>query len=263
MAQKQGDAARPLDEVLGSAGEPARLQGVGLRVENGVGSFEVGSDQALTFGSAGVVRIGSAPTVPSVVGRIHYRRDGCWWVVNSTSTIGLVIDDEVTTSRLSLAPGATCPVPFSEAQVRFRVGSTSYEFAARTPNAGGASDRWIEAAPVRPSDVRNSLNADQVLLLVGLAEPRLRQFAGPEAVPPTNREVAHRLGWTVTKYNRKLDHLCQKLDRIGVYGLKGCIGQAAGYRKITLVDYVITAGVIVAEDLVLLDRGPGKLAASA
>lgn len=263
MSYGLGDAARPPVGALGSTDGTAQLHAVGLRVQFGAKHFEVGSDQALTFGSSGMVRVGVAPEVPSIVGRVHHRNDGCWWVVNSSSAIGLVIDDKATTSRLSLAPGAMCPVPFSEAHVRFRVGSVSHQFSVTTPNAGGASDGEVESVPVRPSNVRNSLNEDQVLLLVGLAEPRLRQFAGPDAVPPTNREVAHRLGWTVTKYNRKLDHLCQKLDRIGVHGLKGCIGQAAGYRKITLVDYVITAGVIVPEDLALLDGNAEGLAASA
>ena len=37
----------------------------------------------------------------------------------------------------------------------------------------------------------------------------------------TNREVAARLGWSLTKFNRKLDNVCQKLKKAGVQGLHG------------------------------------------
>ena len=38
---------------------------------------------------------------------------------------------------------------------------------------------------------------------------------------PTNRHVADRLGWTITKFNRKLDTLCVKFEKLGVAGLRG------------------------------------------
>ena len=62
--------------------------------------------------------------------------------------------------------------------------------------------------------------AEQRLLLVALAEAQLRD---PSAVLdlPTNRQIAASLGWTITKYNRKLDGLCVKFAAHGVSGLRG------------------------------------------
>ena len=38
-----------------------------------------------------------------------------------------------------------------------------------------------------------------------------------------------RLGWTLTKFNRKLDNVCQKLARHGVRGLHGSADRLVGY----------------------------------
>ena len=38
---------------------------------------------------------------------------------------------------------------------------------------------------------------------------------------PTSAQAAERIGWTLTRFNRKLDNVCDKLDRIGVPGMRG------------------------------------------
>ena len=58
------------------------------------------------------------------------------------------------------------------------------------------------------------LTDEQRLLLVALAEPRLRDVPGSEQMP-TNRQIAHMFGWTITKFNRKLDGLCIKYAAAG------------------------------------------------
>jgi hypothetical protein len=57
----------------------------------------------------------------------------------------------------------------------------------------------------------------------------------------------------MSKYNRKLDHLCQKLDRAGVPGLYGAEGAQASDRRRALVDHAVAVGLVTVDDLTLLD----------
>ena len=98
---------------------------------------------------------------------------------------------------------------------------------------------------------RVSLTPDQHLLIVGLCEPVLRREDRGGAVPPP-RVVAARLGWTTTKFNRKLDNVCEKLDRSGVRGLHGDASRLATSRKARLVEYALATQLVTAADLALL-----------
>ena len=71
---------------------------------------------------------------------------------------------------------------------------------------------------------------------------------------PTNRQIAARLGWTITKYNRKLDWLCQKYASAGVSGLRGSSDLLARDRRVRLVEHALDTGVVTAADL---SRLPG------
>ena len=77
--------------------------------------------------------------------------------------------------------------------------------------------------------------------------------AGPEALP-TNRQVAHRLGWPITKFNRKLDYLCQRLTKDGVPGLQGGRGTEATNRRWRLVEHAVNARLVTPGDLRSPDR---------
>jgi hypothetical protein len=93
------------------------------------------------------------------------------------------------------------------------------------------------------------LTDEERLLLLRLAEPCLRDpTRGPEALRP-NREIAHQLGWPVTKYNRKLDYLCVRLSKAGVRGLQGGRGTEATNRRWRLVEHAINARLITPADL--------------
>jgi hypothetical protein len=96
------------------------------------------------------------------------------------------------------------------------------------------------------------MSTEQRLLLVALAEAQLRD---PAAVLdlPTNRQIAAGLGWTITKYNRKLDGLCVKFAAHGVSGLRGSTDALARDRRLRLVDHALHAGVVTPADLPLLD----------
>ena len=87
---------------------------------------------------------------------------------------------------------------------------------------------------------------------MALAEAQLRE---PSAVLdlPTNRQIAAGLGWTITKYNRKLDGLCVKFAAHGVSGLRGSTDALARDRRLRLVDHALHAGIVTPADLALLD----------
>jgi hypothetical protein len=71
---------------------------------------------------------------------------------------------------------------------------------------------------------------------------------------PTSAQAAERLGWSMTTFNRKLDNVCDKLDKIGVGGLRGGKGNLATNRRARLVEYAVATRLVSADDLVLLDK---------
>src|SRR5699024_12726263 len=87
-----------------------------------------------------------------------------------------------------------------------------------------------------------------------LAEPMLvREGSGMSAVP-TSAQAAQRLGWQLTKFNRKLDNVCDKLDRLGVRGLRGGPGKLASHRRARLVEHAVFSRLVTAAGPPLLAR---------
>ena len=70
---------------------------------------------------------------------------------------------------------------------------------------------------------------------------------------PTSAQAAERIGWTLTRFNRKLDNVCDKLDRMGVQGLRGGVGKLASNRRARLVEYAVSSQLVTRSDLALLD----------
>ena len=81
----------------------------------------------------------------------------------------------------------------------------------------------------------------QKQLIVVLAEPMLRREGVSISNLPSSASAAERLGWSMSKFNRKLDHVCEKLDRMGVQGLRGAPGKLAMNRRARLVEYAVVA----------------------
>ena len=98
------------------------------------------------------------------------------------------------------------------------------------------------------------LTDEQRLLLLALAEGTLRDPHTADELP-TNRAVARRLGWSITKFNRKLDNLCDRFSKLGVGGLRGSIDQLATDRRRRLVEHAIESGLISRHQL---DRLPSE-----
>src|SRR5690625_7793959 len=81
----------------------------------------------------------------------------------------------------------------------------------------------------------------------------IRAASGMRSVP-TSAQASKRLGWQLTKFNRKLDNVCDKLDRLGVRGLRGGPGKLASNRRARLVEHAVFSRLVTSEDLPLLDQ---------
>ncbi len=65
------------------------------------------------------------------------------------------------------------------------------------------------------------LTSSQRLLILSLAEHVLRQDSPGRGELPSSADAAARLLATLTTFNRKLDNVCEKLDKVGVLGRRG------------------------------------------
>jgi hypothetical protein len=97
------------------------------------------------------------------------------------------------------------------------------------------------------------LTDSQFLLILALAEPLLRRGGRGRTEIPSSAEAAKRLGWPLTRFNRKLDNVCQKLARSGVRGLHGAPGLLASGRRSRLVEYAVSSRLVTREKLYLLE----------
>ncbi len=209
-----------------------------------------------SFGRSGDLAIDENRFLHRVMAVCFFRR-GWWWLVNVGAHLPLHLQGIGGTSTITLSPGGSIPLVMGMTTVRFAAGGTSYELEIE-------ADVELEVThgkAVVPGDTTidagsTPLTADQLLLLVALSEPRLRQ--GPKAELPTNVELMERFGWSVTKFNRKLDNVCLKFSRRGVGGLVGSSERMAQGRRSVLVDYLISSGMVTNEQLSLLPPRPGR-----
>lgn len=178
---------------------------------------------------------------------------GLWWLANVGSQLSATLSDSNGRVQAWLAPGAQLPLVFSQVTIWFTAGPTTYEFTVVTEDAPYAVVSIDEPLAGATTTGSATFTPEQRLLLLGLAEPMLRRGVRGAANVPSSAEVARRLGWPLTKLNRKLDSVCQKLDRLGVPGLHGGPDQLASNRKARLVEYALAARLVSYEDLALLE----------
>ena len=218
--------------------------------------------EELTFGRAADLVVDENRYLHRVLGRFSSAA-GWWWLTNLGSSIPVTISDAKSPSFTKLAPGATTVISFDSASVSFEAGGATYELLVdvlrdESVDAADADEDdddeqdtgWSAEVTTTASSL--PMSSEQRLLLVALAEAQLRD---PSAVLdlPTNRQIAAGLGWTITKYNRKLDGLCVKFAAHGVSGLRGSTDALARDRRLRLVDHALHAGVVTPADLPLLD----------
>lgn len=183
-----------------------------------------------------------------------YEEFGLWWLGNVGTLLSATVTDATGQVQAWLAPGARLPIVFPQLQVLFSAGSTTYEltihaeddfYNTSATSAGSGGSTTIE--PI-------ALTSSQRLLIISLAEHVLRQDSPGRGEIPSSADAAARLGWSMTTFNRKLDNVCEKLDKIGVHGLRGGKGNLATNRRLRLVEYAVATRLVSHDDLYLLER---------
>jgi len=207
----------------------------------------------VTFGRSADIEIDDANRYMHRVVGTFFDQDGVWWLANKSrlGTLTLVGG----TGRVSrLPPEAVAALSERSGLVRFDAGPSSYELGWALPGQDPMMPPVVEATDDTDADLTTqfgivSLNAEQKLMLTALAEKRLRDSSADPADLPANAGVAHRLGWSGKKLDRKLDYLCARLAAEGVRGLRGEKGFEAVDRRARLVDHALSAGLVVPADL--------------
>jgi len=214
--------------------------------------YPVTGDKPLVIGRDGELAIDDNPYLHRRFLEVS-EQSSLYWLANIGSSLSATVADEEGLMQAWLAPGARVPLVFAKTSVWFTAGPTTYEF-----------DIILDESTFRPVQPalpesgattigRMSFTPDQKLLILALAEDVLRRGNRGAGTIPSSADAARRLDWTITKFNRKLDNVCQKLSRAGVRGLHGSAERLATSRRARLVEYALAARLIVAEDLLLLD----------
>ncbi|TFD55284.1 hypothetical protein E3T55_02445 [Cryobacterium frigoriphilum] len=185
-----------------------------------------------------------------------YEDFGMWWIANVGNLLSATVTDATGAVQAWLAPGAKLPIVFQRMRVSFTAGSTNYDFTIHAEedyfNTSVSATQPDGSTTILPV----ALTTSQRLLVVALAEQVLRQTVPGRGTIPTSAEAAARLGWNSTTFNRKLDNVCDKLDKLGVDGLRGGRGKLAVNRRARLVEYAVATHLVSADDVDLLDGAP-------
>lgn len=218
---------------------------------------QVQDDVAFTIGRDADLVIDENPFLHRKFLRLQRERS-MWTIVNVGTQLAATLADGDRVVQAWLAPGAQLPLVFARSTVWFTAGPTTYELDIVQEDAP-----FSVAVPETPAtgtttQGRTSLAPEQRLLLAALAEPMLRRRVRGAVNALSNAEVAERLGWTITKFNRKLDNLCQKFERLGVRGLHGGPQRLATDRKARLIEYALATRLIDEQDLELLGPHPAR-----
>lgn len=186
------------------------------------------------------------------------RAEDLWWLANVGSRLSATVTDGQGGFHAWLNPGARLPLVFATTTVIFTAGPTTYEFLLHLDApAFHAVQASSAAGEVTIGEV--PLTASQRRLILALAEPILRHEGTGTSAIPSSARAAERLGWPITRFNRKLDNVCDKFDRAGIAGLRGTPGRLASNRRARLVEYAIGSRIVLPSDLALLDAASPAL----
>lgn len=180
--------------------------------------------------------------------------DGLWWIENIGSRLAATVADASGMLQAWVGPGARLPLVFDAVTVVFSAGSTTYEFDVEIQNATYRRTELAVHTGGEKTVGEVSFTPTQYLLILALAEPCLLRAGAGSTEIPRSAEAAKRLGWAITRFNRKLDNVADKLDRMGVAGMRGGSAGHATYRRARLVEYAIASRLVRREDLYLLDE---------
>ncbi|GAA1832949.1 hypothetical protein [Agromyces salentinus] len=220
------------------------------------------TDRTFTIGRDADLTIDENPYLHRVFLTLEFEF-GLWWLQNVGQLLAATVSDSTGSVQAWVAPGAKLPLVFQQVQVIFSAGATTYEFSIHAEedfyNTSLTSTTTDGGTTIMPI----ALTSTQRLLVVSLAERVLLQPSAGRATVPTSAEAASRLGWSMTTFNRKLDNVCEKLDRLGVDGLRGGRGKLATNRRMRLVEYAVATRLVSVDDLPLLDRPEASTQADA
>lgn len=228
---------------------------MGVTVEFCGEKFLATEEGPLTLGRTGDVELDDNPYLHRSFLTIS-QEGGLWWLSNVGSTLTATVADRKGLFQAWLSPGARIPLALERLTVWFTAGPTTYDFDIIVDDAVYTSveqDERVEDDQAGEATVgRISFTPDQRLLIVALCEDFLRRNAAGSGQIPSSAQAAQRLGWTVTKFNRKLDNVAQKLADNGTRGLHGGPGKLASNRKARLVEHALSVRLVTERDLDLL-----------
>jgi hypothetical protein len=219
--------------------------------------YQASEDAPLTIGRVADIEIDDNPYLHRVFLQVHREHD-LWWLTNVGSTLTATVGDRQGLFQAWLSPGARIPLALEAFTVWFTAGPTTYDFDITVDDATFTSivtepELEPEDSPGETTVGRVSMTPDQKLLVVALCESFLRTTYAGQGQIPSSAQAAARLGWTTTKFNRKLDNVCQKLADAGTRGLHGGPGKLASNRKSRLVEHALSTRMVTETDLTLLD----------
>lgn len=224
-----------------------------LRIRFMEHAWELTPSEDLRFGRSADLVIDDNPFMHRIVGRFAHR-EGVWWLQNQGARCRLELHDLDSGTRLEAAPGQQVPVVGTRFSVRFAAGPTTYELTGSRDGGALGVDAEGEVLGTATMDFGSvPLSPEQHLLIVSIYESRLRLGA-----IEGNSVIARRLGWTPNKFHRKLDAICEKLQRAGVPGMKGSASELAEGRRDALVTHALRVGLVGPNDLDLLRGAMGS-----
>ena len=143
-------------------------------------------------------------------------------------------------SRSVLLSGSEAPLAAEITNVSFEAGRSRYELSAEQslPQASFVS---IASDTITSADL--PLTITQKQLIVSLAEPALRN-PGVAITVPSSKKAAARLNWSMTKFNAKLQNVCEKYAKIGVQGLGADRSSTTMDRRLRLVEHCVLNKVV-------------------
>ena len=179
--------------------------------------------------------------------------DGMWWIENIGARLSATLADAEGVTQAYLQPGAQLPLVYADTTLLFTAGRTTYEMRlvnnqpAYVPSAVSETSE-SGATTIGPIELTNS----QLLLVLALSEPVLTGRGTTSSIP-SSQSAADRLGWPITRFNRKLDHVCDRLTRYGVRGLHGGPEKLAVNRRARLVEHAVATRLVTPDMLYRLE----------
>ncbi|ROS76731.1 hypothetical protein [Cellulomonas sp. PhB143] len=214
--------------------------------------FRPDPDGTFEIGREGDLEIDDNPYLHRQLLRL-VRESEIWWLVNVGSRTSVTVTDTIGGVQSWLAPGTRLPIVFPTTTVVFTAGPTTYELGLRLEGSPYEEVHRDDPEGGATTIGMVGFSRGQKKVIVALAEAILRREGTGLSEIPSSAAAAARLGQPVTAFNRKLDTVCDKLDRIGVKGLRGGPGSHATNRRARLVEYAVASRLVTAADLALLD----------